>query len=296
MQNSNDRGPVTVIGLGMMGTALAETFLNNDRPTTVWNRSAKKADDLVSKGAHRAATVTEAVAASGVVVVCVSTYEVLHEILEPVSHALSGRVLVNLTSGTPDEARQTAGWAAERGVEYLDGAIMAVPPMIGQAETLIFYAGSRDAFDANQPTLAVLGGAATYLGTDTGIPMLYDVALLGILWSTLAGYFHALALVGTEKITAAEFLPYATAWITHVALPSMPYLGREVDEGNYATEISSLDVNKAAIAHLIDASKAQGIGVEVMIPIQKIIDRRVAEGHGNDSLASLIEAIRRPQE
>lgn len=55
---------MTVIGLGAMGSALAETFLATGHRTTVWNRSADKADDLVAKGAVRAATVTDAAAAS----------------------------------------------------------------------------------------------------------------------------------------------------------------------------------------------------------------------------------------
>ena len=39
-----DRTPVTVIGLGLMGQALAGAFLRAGHPTTVWNRSAAKAD------------------------------------------------------------------------------------------------------------------------------------------------------------------------------------------------------------------------------------------------------------
>ena len=288
-----NRSPVTVIGLGMMGSALAGAFLNDGHPTTVWNRSAEKAGPLVHKGATCADTVDDAVLASPVVVVCVSDYEIVRKILDPVGDALSGRVVVNLTSGTPEQARETAAWAAERGADYLDGAIMAVPPMIGQPEALIFYGGAEAVFEAHKPTLLTLGGSTTYLGTDPGVPLVYDLALLGMLWSNLAGYLHALALVGTAKVDAATFLPYARAWFDNVIAPDIPDVVREVDEGDYATDISSLDVNKAAIAHLIHASEAQGIGAEVMLPIQALMDRRVAEGHGADSLASLIEVIKR---
>jgi 3-hydroxyisobutyrate dehydrogenase-like beta-hydroxyacid dehydrogenase len=61
---------VTVIGLGLMGQALAGAFLAHGHPTTVWNRSAAKAEELVAHGAPLAASVRDAVAASPLVIIC----------------------------------------------------------------------------------------------------------------------------------------------------------------------------------------------------------------------------------
>lgn len=47
-----ERSAVTVIGLGQMGSALAATLLEQGHPTTVWNRSAQKAQPLVERGAR----------------------------------------------------------------------------------------------------------------------------------------------------------------------------------------------------------------------------------------------------
>ncbi|MEU0162735.1 NAD(P)-binding domain-containing protein [Streptomyces sp. NPDC006261] len=286
--------PVSVIGLGMMGTALAEAFLGQGHPTTVWNRSFQKAEQLVSRGATGADTVGAALTAGPLAVVCLSTDEAVHQVLDPEVQNLKGRVLVNLTSSTPEEARATAAWAEQHGIMYLDGAIMATPPLVGQPQALIFYGGSAPAFEDHQETLRVLGGAATYLGDDTGLPSLYDVALLGILWSTVAGNIQALALLGTEGVTAEAFLPYATAWLNHVAVPYLPRLAEEVDRQDYATDVSTLNVNKEAIAHLVSASRAQGVSPDLVLPFQALIERRVARGHGSDSLSSLIEELRNP--
>src|ERR1044072_8092422 len=48
--------PVTVLGLGPMGQALAGAFLAQGHPTTVWNRTAARAGGLVARGATRADT------------------------------------------------------------------------------------------------------------------------------------------------------------------------------------------------------------------------------------------------
>lgn len=127
----NDRSPVTVIGLGLMGSALARTLVRNGYPTTVWNRSVGKADELVAWGATRAATARDAVEASPTVIVCVTDYTAAYEVLESCGDALSGRRLVHLSTGTPEQAHEAAAWASERGVHYLDGAVMATPSGVG---------------------------------------------------------------------------------------------------------------------------------------------------------------------
>ncbi|MFI6055533.1 NAD(P)-dependent oxidoreductase [Streptomyces violascens] len=286
--------PVTVAGLGMMGSALASAFIGQGHPTTVWNRTPAKYAPLVDKGATGAATVVDAVTASPVVILCLSDYEAVRGVLEPVREHLAGRVVVNLTSGTPQEARETAAWAAEQGARYLDGAIMVIPPMVGSPEGLFFYGGDAETFKAHEQTLRVLGGATLHLSEDHGLPSLYDVALLGMMWSALAGFLQAVALVSSEGIPAQEFLAFSGQWLDHAVSPMFPEMARQIDEGSYATDISSLNVNKDAIAHLVATGRAQGIGADVALPIQALIERRVAQGHGSDSLASLVELLRNP--
>ena len=178
---------VTVIGLGSMGSALASAFLDKGFPTTVWNRSNEKGADLVAKGAIRAGTISEAISASTLVVVCVLDYEAMHQVIDSEDVPVAGKVIVNLTSGTPAEARETAQWAQETSIGYLDGAIMAVPPMIGDEETLIFFGGPETLYRKHEKTLEALAGAATYLGDDCGLPSLYDGpdSCTRSLWSVL---------------------------------------------------------------------------------------------------------------
>ncbi|WP_461296961.1 NAD(P)-dependent oxidoreductase [Streptomyces harbinensis] len=290
--SGDNRACVTVIGLGMMGAALAGAYLKAGHPTTVWNRSAAKAAPLVEQGARRATDVAEAVAASGIVVVCVFDYTVARSLLAPVRDQLAGKVIVNLTSGLPDEARETAAWAEDAGARYLDGYVMTVPPAVGLPQTLLFYGGDKEIFDAHEETLKVLGGNSVHLGTDPGIAALYDLALLGILWSTLTSALHGFALVGSENVPAAALMPFAESWITHVVLPTVQGAAQQVDAGHYATDISTVELNAMGLPKMIKASEAQGVRADLMVPIKDFLEKRVADGHGADALASLIEVIR----
>ncbi|MBC6466428.1 NAD(P)-dependent oxidoreductase [Actinomadura alba] len=288
----DDRRTVSVVGLGPMGTALAGAFLENGHPTTVWNRTASKAGDLVARGATHAATVSDAVSASTLVVVCVSVNEIVRKLLSSLDDDLSGKAIVNLTSGTPEEARETAVWAAEHGADYLDGAIMANPRHIGQLETMLLYSGSPVVFEAHEPTLSLLGGA-THVGTDPGLASLFDAALGGLAWSTWSSFLHGAALVGTEDVKAMAFAPIAAQWLAAVAGIMADY-ARQVDDGHYPGDEETLEINAAAMDHLINASRAQGIGVDLPNFLKALTERAIAAGHGSDSFASVIEAIRTP--
>jgi 3-hydroxyisobutyrate dehydrogenase-like beta-hydroxyacid dehydrogenase len=294
MQNrDNDHTAVTVIGLGLMGQALAAAFLRAGHTTTVWNRTAARAEPLVAQGATLADSAADAVAASPLVVVCVSDYDAVHGLLDPLGDTLAGRVLVNLTSGTSAQARDTAEWAAQRGAAYLDGAIMAIPQAIGTADAVILYSGPRSAFDSHASTLGALAEGTTYLGDDHGLSSLYDVAVLGLMWSVLNGFLHGAALLGTAKVDAATFAPVAVKGIETVAGWLAGY-AKQIDEGAYPALDSTIDTHLAAMEHLIHESDALGVNAELPRFVKALTDRAVADGHGVSSYAAMIEQFRTP--
>ncbi|MCE7080343.1 NAD(P)-dependent oxidoreductase [Streptomyces sp. ST2-7A] len=292
----NDRSPVTVIGLGLMGQALAAAFLRGGYPTTVWNRSPEKANDLVRLGAVLAPTPADAVTAGELVVVCLSTYDVMHEILDPLEGALSGRVLANLTSGSSEQARETAAWASERGAEYLDGAIMAIPATIGAAESVLFYSGSRSAFDRHETALKQLGGRTTHVGDDPGLAVLYDVALLGVMWGTLNSFVHGAALLRSANIDAKTFLPWATGWVDAVKLFATDYAGQiDAGDGKYPANDATLSTHFASIEHLLHESEAQGVNTELPTFVHTLVRRAIDKGYGDNSYAAMIELFQDPK-
>ncbi|MER5227455.1 NAD(P)-dependent oxidoreductase [Streptomyces flaveus] len=287
-----DRPALTVIGLGSMGSALASVFLQRGYETTVWNRSADKAQALVGQGARLAATPEEAIAASPLIIACVLDYEALYGVLDPVAASLKGKVLVNLSSGSPEQAHEAAAWARSHAADYLDGAIMTTPPGVGSPEMMFLYSGSHTAFEARRPALESLGDPL-YLGADPGLASLYDAALLGLMWSTMTGWLHGTALVGAEKVSATAFTPIAIRWLTAVAGFLTTY-APQVDAGRYPGDDATIDVQIATIDHLIHAAEARGIDNALPELLKSAMERTKAAGHGSDSYASVIEVLRNP--
>ncbi|WP_446458180.1 NAD(P)-dependent oxidoreductase [Streptomyces rochei] len=289
-----DLQAVTVIGLGSMGSALATALLDRGHPLTVWNRSPGKARPLVEKGARLADTPEEAIAASPVTLTCVFDYDALRTLLGPATGALAGRDLINVTSGSAEQARELDSWLRLHGAGHLDGGIMTTPPGVGNPAMMFLYSGSPSVLDSHRQVLEALGDPV-YLGNDPGLASLYDAALLGLMWSTLTGWLHGAALVGADGVEAGAFTPIAVRWLTAVSGFVTTY-SAQVDAAEYPGDDATVDVQIATIDHLIHAAQARGIDTGLVALLKATMQRAKAAGHGSDSYASVIEVLRKPSD
>lgn len=288
----NNETSVTVIGLGLMGQALAGAFLKAGHPTTVWNRTPAKADQLVSEGARLAPTLDDALGASPLTIICLTDYQAVRELLDASDIELGGTTLLNLTSGDSAQARSAARWAEEHGVRYLDGAIMAVPPAIGTADAVILHSGPQSVFETHEATIEALG-TASYLGADHGLASLYDVAGLAMMWSVLNAWLQGTAMLKTAGVDAATFAPFARQMAAGVA-DWLPGYAEQIDNGAYPAEVSALETDVRAMTHLIEESEAVGVNAELPKLFKAIADRAIAAGHGGEQYPVLIEEFTKP--
>lgn len=280
---------VSVLGLGAMGGALAGALLDAGRTVTVWNRTPDRAPELTARGAHRAGSVREAVTASPLVVACLLTYESVRDTLGPVADELRGRTLVNVTTTTPNESRRLAAWASEFGADHLDGAIMAVPAMIGTRAGQIFYSGSRAAYDTVLPTLDIWA-ASEFHGEDAGRASLADLAMLSGMYQMFQGFLHGAAMVATMGMSASEFAARQAPFLSAMTQGLAAY-AEVVDGGDYTVPgQQSLDFSD--LSHLVRASEEQGVDPAPIAAVQELISRQIAAGHGKEGLARIYESLR----
>ncbi|MFD3613387.1 NAD(P)-dependent oxidoreductase [Streptomyces atroolivaceus] len=281
--------PVAVLGLGLMGSALAGAFLRAGHQTTVWNRTTTKADDLVARGATLAESPAAAIAAAPLVVVCVSDYDAVTAILDG---PLDGRVVVNLTSGTPSRARALAEEVVRRGGSYLDGGVMAVPEAIGTADAVLAYSGPRPLYDAHESTLRGLG-TGLHLGDDPGLAATHEMATLVLMWGLLDGFLNGAAILGTAGVSATAYLPIARRAIDTVA-GWLPDYAQQADNGSYPADDGTIDTHLAAMAHVVEESESLGVNTELPRLVKALAERAVNAGHGGSGYVALMEQFRKP--
>ncbi|MFI6884271.1 NAD(P)-dependent oxidoreductase [Streptosporangium canum] len=292
MTSHTEHSAVTVLGLGPMGRALANAFLDAGLRTTVWNRTPGRDRELAERGAGSARSPEEAVAASRLIVVCVVNYDAADAIVRrgAVTDALKGRTVVNLTADTPDRARNTAAWAAEHGIGYLDGAIMTPTTTIGTPAAVFLHSGPEELYRGHRPVLDALNGTHTHLGADIGRAAAYDIALLDIFWTAMAGYAHALAVARAEGVTARELAPFAKG-IGTILPPLFEQAAEEVDNGMFSGEVNPITSAASSMAHIVHASEAHGIDAGVMRAAEGLARRAIGRGHGRDGFLRITELL-----
>ncbi|MFD4316968.1 NAD(P)-dependent oxidoreductase [Streptomyces sp. NPDC058548] len=293
MSSSRDTA-VTVIGLGPMGRALAGAFLAAGVRTTVWNRTPGKDRDLVAAGAVAAATAEEAAAASPLTVVCLVNYDATDSVLRQaaVTAALKGRTVVNLSADTPERARDTGRWAVEHGIDYLDGAIMTPTTSIGTPTGVFLYSGPEALHVEHRAVLDALGGTHTHLGEEISRAAAYDIALLDIFWTSMAGYAHALAVARAEGISPTELAPFAQG-IGAILPPLFQELAEDIELGAFSGEGNPLTSAVSTMAHIVHASEAHGIDASLMRAAEGLARRTVGLGHGAEGFTRVSEVLGR---
>jgi 3-hydroxyisobutyrate dehydrogenase-like beta-hydroxyacid dehydrogenase len=282
-----------VFGAGAMGAALIRTLLDNNFEVTLWNRTPAKADALVKAGAHLAAGVEEALAASPIIVVCVKDYEAAREFLRNgnYSHALRGKVLVQLCTGTPKDARDEQEWARRAGIDYIDGAIMAIPSQMGKPDTPIYLSGSKTGFDRSEPALRAMAGNLIYLGEAVGTAAAWDFATLCTMFGAQLGFFHGVRIFESESLgirdlgaTIANLFPLIGGMIQHSS--------EVIDSNKYGNPESSLAICDASFELFQRHAKQAAIGSEFPDFAKSLSGKAMQAGYGDEAFAAIIKVMR----
>ncbi|MFE9537342.1 NAD(P)-dependent oxidoreductase [Streptomyces sp. NPDC006691] len=286
--------PVTVIGLGPMGQAMTRTFLGAGHPVTVWNRTAARAADVVAEGATLAATPAEAVEASDLVILSLTDYQAMYDILDGAAASLADRTLVNLSSDTPDRTREAAAWAAGHGAGFLTGGVMVPAPLVGTEASHLYFSGQDKALEAHRAELTLLG-APRYLGEDPGLAQMMYQAQLTVFLSALSALMHATAMLGSAGMKAAEALPELLASTDEIgaivrAGESVP--GAALDAGEHPGDLSTVTMMGATADHIVETSTSLGLDLALPLAVRAHYRHAIENGHGGDNWTRIIDGIR----
>lgn len=290
----SNKQKITVLGLGSMGSTIARLYLDQGHEVTVWNRSSGKAAPLVAAGAALASSAAEAVRASPVVLMCVYDYRAAEAIfaLDGVAAALDGRLLVQLTTGSPQDAREAEAWAHGRGARYLEGAIQAAPDQMGRPDTPILMSGEEAVFRTAEPLLGVLGGGIVYLGAQAGAAAAMDLATLSTIYGTLLGFLHGARVAEHEGFDVAEYgrivggiMPTFAGFLEHEA--------RVIRSGDFSISQSPMRISVEATERILASAREAGIDTGFPAFAADLFRRADAAGLGNEEIAALIKLLRR---
>lgn len=289
---------IGVIGTGRMGSALARTLIDAEYRTTVWNRTREKAEALAASGARLGVSVADTVKASEIVIINVSDYAATAQLVENeyVVADLAGRIVVELSSGTPHGARNTAQYFRKRNVRYLDGAILASPDLIGTTAGTILVAGPHETFLAAEPVLRALSPNTEFVGDDPGLVNALDSAVLALMWGALFGALQAIAVCQEEGIALGDLGRHWAA-TTPVIGGLVADLINRTDARRFvadAATLASVSPHYSAFGHLLELMEERKIDRTIANAYGRIFKQAIAAGHLHDDFAALSQFMRAP--
>jgi 3-hydroxyisobutyrate dehydrogenase-like beta-hydroxyacid dehydrogenase len=283
---------VAVLGTGKMGTALVRAFAAAGHSVVAWNRTPARAEPLRTV-ATLASTPATAARDASLLVASLTDYGVCGQVLftAEMGELLRGKTVVQLTSGTPSNARTGAAWAAKHGVYYLDGAILAEPSLIATEYMTVFCAGDRTVFDAHKSTLQALAKNTVFVADAIGSAAALDCAILEAYYGGCLAFLHAAAMCESEGIPSSRFFEYKRTFILGIDL-TVDAARPMLEVRDYTGDQCSLDTHVGALAHIVSLSHEAGLDNRFPDTLYAVYAAALAAGLGAKELPAVYELLR----
>jgi 3-hydroxyisobutyrate dehydrogenase-like beta-hydroxyacid dehydrogenase len=272
-----------------MGTALARAIQRAGHELTVWNRSADKMQPFIDNGVTAAPDVVSAITASPIILICIDNYAVTDAIVksDDVSPLLAGRTVVQLSTGTPREARESAAWMTAHDISYLDGAILCGPNSIGTDTSQILLSGDEAAYERAGKLLECLGGTVRYLGTNVCAASVLDLAWLCESYGTFLAVTHAARVCESEDV-GVDVL--ATLFEED---STMRLYANVIHSADFENRTATLSVWRAALQRIQTQGRDAGINTDFPDYVGGLLEKAVDAGYGEEHVVALVKILRR---
>ena len=276
---------VGVIGLGLMGTAIVDRLLESRFVPYVWNRTREKAEPLVDRGAVWS---DNPIADCDRVIVSLYSSEVVESVLLPLKGSVrQGQIVIDTTTGDPEQSVKWEQRLAAVGANYLDSPISGSSEQTRRGDATVIVSGQQAAFDACHELWPVLGKNVFYVGASGNAAKMKLVTnlVLGLNRAALAEGIVFAESIGIEPTAALEVLRGSAAYSRQ-----MDTKGRKMIDGDFTTQAKLSQ-------HLKDVRlmlHAVGLSLPLADTHRQLLERAEALGLGELDNSAIIEAIRRP--
>ena len=161
---------ITFLGLGNLGTPIAESLIQSGFELTVWNRTKSKADSLAALGATVVNDPLEAITPGGIVISVLADDAVVEELfsLELIEKLGQGGIHVSMSTISPETSRQLSKIHSWSGVDYVAAPIFARPEAVVAKVGNICVSGNQEARERVKPILQTFVKGIYDFGDDPG--------------------------------------------------------------------------------------------------------------------------------
>jgi len=224
------------LGLGIMGKAMAANLLRAGLPLTIWNRSADKADSLVSQGARLAKTPAEVVAESDITFAMVADPQASLALCFEQDGVLAGMTegkgYIDISTVSPETVVQIAQAVSAAGGRYLEAPVSGSKKPAEDGTLVFLCGGDQQLYHDAAPALEVMGKRSFYFG-EAGNGAKTKLIVNMIMGTMLAALGEGLALTRESGLNQEDLL----AVLAEGAIdnPMFRLKGPQMIKGEYPT-------------------------------------------------------------
>ncbi|MEU0481670.1 NAD(P)-binding domain-containing protein [Streptosporangium sp. NPDC006013] len=282
---------MTVIGTGVIGSAVVRACADSGLEVSVWNRTPERSERLAGRNVHIHEKAAAAIEDSPIVLFCLLNYEVTHRVLDGAAADLSGRLVVQNASGVPDDVTPLRARVEAAGGRYLEAAILNYPDAIGTEDCFTVYGGAAEDFKELAGVTEALSGKQVRLGSDPGYAKAYHVVSSAFYYAFVNGFLECSAIaesLGVPLNDFAESVPLYDPGFQNTIGVGLGLIARR----DYTFEQAPLTSHLDVLDNLTGIAERAGIDQSYLGVMRERVQRAMDQGYRREHVAVLTEQFR----
>ena len=284
---------IGIIGLGMLGNAVALHLIDSGFEVNVYNRTKEKALQLKEKGAKILASPKEVAVNSELVIIIVKDAKAVKQISFEINGIIEANhknlIVADMSTIDPVESRNIAKKFLEYNIKKLDIPVMGGPNVAITGELVMMVSGNKEIFDHCKNILDVIANKVFFLG-DSGVAHSVKLAMnLQITMLALA-LSEGITLVEKSNVDPKIFLEILNS--TYFKTGMSEKKAFKMIEGKYNTTFTLANLKKD-ITTMTDTAKLLGIKLPMISKAEEVYENAIKEGFGDTDYTGIIEYIKK---
>ena len=285
-----DTKPETIglIGLGLLGSALAERFQRTGHKVLGFDIDPEKRRALAALDGRPLESAGDLARQTRRIVFSLPNSDVVEAVLDEIEpHLTPATTIIDTTTGDPDQISAFGPRLAARGVFYLDATVGGSSALVREREAIVLVGGDEQAFDSCRDIFATFARRAFYLGgagSGARMKLVFNLAL-GLHRAVLAEALHFAQASGIEPAKALEVLQAGAA-----SSRVMDANGPKMVEGDFHAE-AKLSQHLKDVRLMLAAAEKNGISLPLSALHRSLLETAQAAGFGDADNSAVIKAF-----
>lgn len=279
---------IGLIGLGLMGSALADRFLAAGQPVVGWDIDAGRRAVLRERGGDLARDLQEVFGSCSRVVLSLPTHREVGEVVRDAGAALSGgSTIIDTTTGDPASTEELARTLSERGVAYLDATISGSSAQVRAGSATVMVGGDACTIAACSDVFGLIGSRTFHTGpAGTGAKMkLVTNLVLGLNRAAVAEGLAFAESIGLDPTLSLSVMR-GTAAYSRI----MDTKGDRMVRGDFAPD-ARLSQHLKDVRLIVDIGRRAGLPMPLSAAHRAVLEEAETAGYGELDNSAIIKVL-----